>query len=63
MASLYLLVIIDYVPLYLNNCLSYISSYSLYLSPLTLKSLDLILRKRAQLKTGSRSLVKFVCAY
>jgi hypothetical protein len=43
MASLYLLAIIEYVPLYLNGYLSYISSYSLRLSPLTLKPLDLIL--------------------
>ena len=43
MASLYLLVIIGHVPLYLNGSLSYISSRSFCLSPLTLKPLDLIL--------------------
>ena len=43
MASLYLLVIIGHIPLYLNGSLSYISSYSFCLSPLTLKLLDLIL--------------------
>jgi hypothetical protein len=42
MASLYLLVIIGYVPLYLDGSLSYISSYSFRLS-LTLELLDPIL--------------------
>ena len=43
MASLYLLAIIEYIPLYFNSYLSYISSRSLCPSPLTLKPLDLIL--------------------
>jgi hypothetical protein len=43
MAFLYLLVIIRHIPLYLNGSLSYISSYSFCLSPLTLKLLDPIL--------------------
>jgi hypothetical protein len=43
MASLYLLAIIEHVPLYLNSYLSYISFRSLRLSPLTLKPLDPIL--------------------
>jgi hypothetical protein len=43
MASLHSLVIIGHVPLYLNGSLSYISSHSFRLSPLTLKLLDLIL--------------------
>jgi hypothetical protein len=43
MASLYLLVMMGHVPLYLNSSLSYISSYSLRPSPLTLKPSDLIL--------------------
>jgi hypothetical protein len=43
MASLYLLVIIRHIPLYLNSSLSYISSRSFRLSPPTLKLLDPIL--------------------
>jgi hypothetical protein len=42
MASLYSLVMMGHVPLYLNGSLSYISSYSFRLS-LTLKPLDPIL--------------------
>ena len=43
MASLYLLIIIKYIPLYFNSCLGYISFYSLCLSLLTLKPLNPIL--------------------
>jgi hypothetical protein len=42
MAPLYSLVMMGYVPLYLDGSLSYISSYSFCLSP-TLKLLDPIL--------------------
>jgi hypothetical protein len=58
MASLYLLAIIEHAPLYLNGYLSYISSYSLRLSLLTFKSLDLILNTTLILFFYSLSLLR-----
>jgi hypothetical protein len=55
MASLYLLAIMKHVPLYLDGCLSYISSCSLRLSPLTLKPLDPILNTASILSLYSLS--------
>jgi hypothetical protein len=51
MASLYLLAIMEHVPLYLNGSLSYISSRSFHPSPLTVKQLDLIFNTASVLLT------------
>jgi hypothetical protein len=55
MASLYLLAIIEHIPLYLDGCLSYISSRSLRPSPLTLKLSDPILNTASILSLYSLS--------